>query len=289
MTLLDLPLAHNTRPLLQTLLEQLALAAPTETGQLATSVPLTDLDDKEYMYARAMYDVLHLLGAIEEDDEGVRPASIQAGYLLRLLVELSQIGAPLVADWTHEGLSRNPSHPFGRAVDLLKVLELRRLELHPGARPLRLLTAAMGVVVRHGDTEPDYLLSWDDGAHAWQLLGGRNQLEDQSPRGTLLRELAEELECAPLHEGVHVQLSDLGSLVGRERLSPTYGLNTITTFHFYAVRFLNHELVLHHNLRWVSEHELLAGVTDDHKKISVEPLLLLRDQLGHDMVELLLG
>lgn len=289
MTLLDTRTERST--LLRRALEQLTFAAPSEEGRPATPVSLAYLDDEERAYVSALHDVLRLLGALAPvgEGEGASVPSVQGGYLARMLISLLDGGAPLVARWDREGLSRKAAHPFGSAVDLLAALELRRLELQPDARPLRQNSAAVGVIARGGAAGPEYLVVWDADARAWQLAGGRTELRDRSPRDTLLRELSEELACPPLREGVHVSLGDLGTYLGRERLSPTYGLLTRTTFHLFAVRFLVELPSLHRDARWVTEFELLAGTTHDGQTIAAEPLLLLRERLGEDVVELLVG
>jgi len=288
MTLLDAPTERTT--LLRHALEQLALAAPTESGEPAMDVSLAHLDEQDRSYVQAVHDVLHLLGALDTSFDGKRVSvsSVQAGYLMQMLLSLLNSGTSLVGDWQREGLSRGASHPFGRAVDLLGALERRRLEIISDAQPLRHVCAAVGGSVRHEVDQPEYLMVWDEAARAWQLIGGRSELRDCSPRHTLLRELAEELYCPPLLEDIHVILGDLGTIIGSQRLSPTYGLLTHTTFHLYAVRFLGDLPPLHRDLRWVTELELQAGTTFDGQTISAEALLRLREQIGIDVAELVL-
>jgi 8-oxo-dGTP pyrophosphatase MutT (NUDIX family) len=274
----------DPRLLRRMLLERLSDAAPTEAGRPASAISLCYADDFEHGYASALIDLLVHLNAVTVDPitAELLVTSVQAGYLLRLLADLLDSDTPLVADWSHEGLTATADarHPFDRGVDLLATLEQRRLEVLPTAIPLREVRAAVGLIVRHDEFgTPSYLLMYDTHAGMWQLLGGRPELQDASLRDTLLRELAEELDCAQLSAS-DVSLDERGPLFAIERLSPTYGLLTRTTFQVYTVHFTHGLPTLHAGLRWISEAEVLAGVTTDQQRIAAEPLLHLRDRLG---------
>lgn len=288
MSLLDTGMERRT--LLRDTLEHLAFAAPTESGQPASDISLAHVNEKDRAYVSAIHDILHLLGAVDLSECGdVTVSSVQAGYMMHMLLRLMDSGTPFIHDWQREGLSRDAAHPFGSAVDLLAALERRRVELDSNPCALRHINAAVGIVVRRTETGPEYLVVWDDAARAWQLIGGRSELRDRSPRHTLLREFAEELHCPPLQEHVDVLVHDLGSLLGKQRMSPTYGLLTSTTFHMYAVRFLRDLPLDQKGVRWLTEAELHSNTTSEGDTISVEPLFQLRDQIGLDIAELVLG
>lgn len=272
------------RLLRRTLLERLANAAPTESGQPGSAISLCYMDDFEHGYASALVDLLVHMHALKVDPitANVYVTSVQAGYLLRLLADLLDSDTPLVADWSREGLTApaDAQQPFDRAVDLLAALEQRRLALLPAAVPLREVRAAVGLIMRHDENgTPSYLLAYDTDAGMWQLLGGRFELRDASLRDTLLRELAEELGCAFL-AAADVSLTERGPLFAIERLSSTYGLLTRTIFQVYTVHFTHGLPKLHAGLRWISEAEVLGGATADQQCVAAEPLLHLRDRLG---------
>jgi 8-oxo-dGTP pyrophosphatase MutT (NUDIX family) len=274
----------DPRLLRRTLLERLSNAAPTESGRPGSAISLRYADDFERGYASALIDLLVHIDALTVDPitADLDVTSVQAGYLLRLLADLLDSDTPLVADWSREGVSApaDQHHPFARGVDLLAALEQRRLELLPSAVPLREVRAAVGLIMRHDqDGAPSYLLAYDADAGTWQLLGGRFELRDASLRDTLLRELAEELDCACLTAS-DVSLTERGPLFAIERLSPTYGMLTRTTFQVYTVHFTHGPPKLHAGLRWISEAEVLAGITADQQRVAAEPLLHLRDRLG---------
>lgn len=264
-------------------LDCLAAAAPTEAGRPGEWVYLNELRLGSGYDARHALGLLELpaaLGALElnRSDCSARVTSVSGGYLLRLLSDLLDCGAPIVADWESEGLSLGAGHPFGRATDLLAALELRRRELLPGAAPVRNLDAALGLLVDLREGERLFLLCYDEAARAWQLPGGRYENRDRSLRATLLRELEEELGCGPLREPDDLLLHPLGQPLSVTRLSPTLGLLTRTKFHLFLVRPARPLALDGPGLRWLSEAELRAGRTLDDQAVEAGPLLRLLEQ-----------
>jgi 8-oxo-dGTP pyrophosphatase MutT (NUDIX family) len=300
MTLLHLELER--RDLALRLLNLLADSAPTEDHRPRQLVWLSRYEFFDDPSALALLHLLQWLGAVHLDEQllTAEVVSPQAGYLLRLLHELLLLKQPLVADWQREGLtppkvadrtlldhlSRSGwgqaamlPHIFSSGVDLLAALEQRRLELDEQAHPLRVLSAAVGLIVRRDRSGArSYLLVYDEQADAWQLPGGRFEQSDGSLRQTLLRELAEELHCLPLAEPSDLHLDELGCPFAETRLSPTYGLLTRTLFQPFLVQFAAGKLPsLHDGLRWFSESEVLAGWSADRQLISAPALRHLRE------------
>lgn len=292
---MQIPAPAERRHLIGAALERLAATAPTEAGWPGEAVALATLappDTHAQAVLATLIDLLALLGALHYDSQAqtVRVPSVQAGYLLRLVQALHASDAPLVADWQSEGLSADGSNPLGRAVDLLALLEQRRRELQPDAPALRETRAAVGLVVRaEADGGRSFLLIWDAPARAWQLIGGQVALGDGSLRATLLREMAEELRCPPLIEQVHLALAELGPPATEERVSPTYGLLTRTTFQVYTVHFLTPPPPLPADARWVSEAELRAGITRDQQPIAAAPFVPIIEQHEAELALLLEG
>lgn len=271
----------DCRSLIRRMLEHLADASPTEEGQPGRLVQFASVDPICDAYITALIDLLAFLGAVTAGNTPltVLVPTIQSGYFLRMLSALLDSQAPLVADWTHEGVARDSAHPFATAVDLLAALERRRLELSPDAVPLRTTRAAIGLIFRRSASGArEYLLVWDAPAGMWQLIGGRFEWADETLRATMLRELVEELNCNCLVEGVDVTLDELGLPFVEDRLSPTYGLLSRTIFQSYIVRFVAGLPAMHTALRWTSEAELQAGTTLDGQPISTAPLLRLLAQ-----------
>lgn len=257
--------------LLLSTLDQLMAAAPSETGTPAQPCSLASHHDPATL---VVIDLLISLGALSLDSSQaqVSVASLQGGYFLRLLHALLELDAPIVADWESHGVTTSTQYPFDRAVNLLAALEQRRLDLCPDAAPIRQVIAAIGLIsCRLPIGERAFLVHWDEAARAWQLIGGRFEERDGSLRQTLVRELAEELACAPLREGYDVQLTEVGAPFSIERVSPTFGLLSRTTFHMFGVRFIRSMPALHKDLRWTTEAELLAGMTADRQIIAAEP------------------
>jgi 8-oxo-dGTP pyrophosphatase MutT (NUDIX family) len=288
----DLGISLARRALIRTALDTLAQAAPAEDGRSGTLVLLELAGDAEDAYLAALLDFLAYLGVIRLSAARSTAAvtSAQAGYLLRLLRALIDSDAPLIADWSREGVTHSAgqaqdrpaphANTFFSGVNLLAALELHRLYSTPGAAPLREVSAAAGLVVRRDPLgRRAYLLARDEADGVWQLLGGRFEQRDGELRATLLRELAEELACEPLAEPGDVVLHELGQPFYETRVSPTYGLLTQTRFQLYMVRFTNRWPPLHSGLRWVCESELLDGRTFDGQRVDVTPLLRLLKRL----------
>jgi 8-oxo-dGTP pyrophosphatase MutT (NUDIX family) len=271
--------SSHRRAVARDALARLAAAAPTEDGQPGSPVTLAHNDAEAIAYLAALTDFLQMLGVVEQilPAEQLRIPSFQAGYFLHLLIALLDIRAPLVADWTYQGVSTNSSHVFHAGSDLLHALEQRRLELVPLSSPLRQITAAIGLIARRLDGRQVFLVAWDAAAHSWQFIGGKVEIKDTSIRAAMMRELAEELACPPLVEDVDVTLIELGPVFEEQRISPTVGLLTRTSFQVYAVRFLRPLPALPADVRWVDQTELMAGVTNDAQPIAATLYWRIRD------------
>lgn len=261
----------NHRDLIRSTLHALADAAQTETGRPGVWLPYAiEIDPVAQGYRAGLIDLLAGLGAVSVDrsTNTMQVTSVQAGYLMRVLADLLTFDAPLIADWTSEGISETPGI-LRTAVDLLAVLERKRLDLLPDGPPLREIPAAVGLIGRQ-DTgnRRSYLVHWDAAARAWQFVGGRFEERDGSLRATLLREMSEELECPVLVEHVDVIIKEINPPLPVVRLSPTYGLLTRTTFQIYMVRFLTSLPPLHAGLSWVTEAEVLAATTADRQALA---------------------
>ena len=266
---------------LRDLLGCLGKAAPTEQGDAARLLRLELDEPMAQGYALAWCDMLSLVGALSLSDQSLAVRTPLAGYFMQELRTLLDTPALLALDWSSEGVGATPAQFAG--VDLLAVLERRRVALLPDAEPLRELEAALGVIERHSGGERQVLLVWDAAASAWQLPGGRYELRDGTLRATLLRELAEELGCAPLTEGDGVQLAELGGPIEITRWSRTSGLLTRTRFQLFRVDLPADIPLLPDNARWFGEAELLAGRSADGQPIAAEPLLRLRETLSPEL------
>jgi 8-oxo-dGTP pyrophosphatase MutT (NUDIX family) len=271
-------------------LDRLSDAAPTECGGLAREVNLADLGADDYLVG--LVDLLAALGAIEVLCEPllVRVSSPNAGYMLRLLSDLIDTGAPLVRDWRRtEPTPRSKLlHPFGAASDLLRALELRRLELLPAAAPVREIKAVVGLIVRQAERgDRTYLLVWDAAAQTWQFPGGACERRDGEPSATLLRKLREELGLDTVVLLDDVSLTELGHPLTDVQLAPAGGLRTKAILHSYIVR-LRREPLLTTDVRWVSEAEVLAGRTLEGQCVSSAQLMQLLAHYSDELGTLLL-
>jgi 8-oxo-dGTP pyrophosphatase MutT (NUDIX family) len=270
------------------LLLLLLSAAPEENGGAGRPIGFHGRYDGEAAtaYAQALVDGLAFIGALAIEDDTIRVVSVQARYLLLLILELLD-GGSLVADWHGHGVDPTSPSPLSKSVNLLRALDLRRLELLPDSLPVRETRAAIGLIVRREDTEGyQLLLYWDARASSWQFLGGRIEADDASPRAAMLRELAEELQLAALDEEA-VELVDLGPPFSETRLSPTFGLLTRTLFYPFGVVFRTEIPVLPGDVRWFSQAEVEADQSLGGEMISGAPLRYLGDKQGFSLDQLL--
>ncbi len=268
------------RALACTLLDRLAAAAPAESGAPGQLVYLEERAERDYLLG--ILDVLSFLGALRQtaDGLGASVVSPQAGWTLRLLSDLLDSGAPLIADWHSPGVA--VCQPFQRPGDLLAALEARRREVLPQAAPVREVEAAVGVIARaEGCDAPHFLLAFDADAGAWQLPGGRRALDDPSIEATLLRELHEELGLRRTRVPDDLILRPLPPLIA-VRDSPTYGVRTRTRFYPFVVT-LHHEPPVGEGVRWFGDAELRSGRGSDGQRIDAGPLLYLLEHTDLDL------
>lgn len=260
------------RALACTLLDRLAAVAPSEQGRAGRTVELEGAREQDYLLG--FLDALALLGAVKLSDDGGCAAAVspQAGWLLRILADILDTGAPLVADWEHAGLSHaeSPTFPFGKATDLLASLDARRRELLPQAAPVREVEAAVALIARPDEHGARRLLCvYDEDARAWQLPGGRREVADPSVEATLLRELGEELGLPGLRVPRDLSFTRLMPLVS-VRDSPSYGVRTRTRIYPFLVS-LWREPGAAAETRWLGAGELLAGRTGDGHAVAAGP------------------
>jgi 8-oxo-dGTP pyrophosphatase MutT (NUDIX family) len=261
------PRAERELPL-HTLLRQLISIAPTEAGTPGETLALNPRREFDRGYTAAVLHMLERLGAVTADRELLTAAvpSPQSGYLLRQLLELLSRSEPLVAG--------------EQSAETLAALERLRLLHNPGAHALRRPVAALGLIVSRNERgEPALLLVHDRVDGETQLPGGRYELQDGSLEATLRRELTEELGCGRLLTEADVSLDPVGQWFELERLSPTAGLLTRTTFQVFAVRFTDGRPDMREGMRWVTLDEVHAALTGDGGGLP-EPLLALTRQRG---------
>lgn len=261
------------------LLDRLAAAVSDETGAPANFVSIEGAHFESYQLG--LLDFLAALGIVEQSDDGLsaRPVSPLAGWALRILCDIFDHGAPLVADWHSSGRTANDElrHPFAKATDLLAALDRRRYDLLPAAAPVRETRASIGIITRQGrEGQAQFLLVYDAAARSWQLPGGRPAPGDATARDTLRRELCEELGLRPCHLD-ELTLIDLFPILLHTRESPTYGPRSRTTFTPFLVLGAQDLPGDSSGVHWFDEAAIRAGQAEGGARIAVEPLVFLLD------------
>lgn len=277
MQLLELRL--DRQEVLTDLLKALAACAPGEDGSAPRTLQLSHQLLNDDGYAAAWLDMLILSGVaqLESDTQLIHVPDMLSRYLLLLLADL--LGPEALRADNRDEIEHLLGETLYRSltptVEHLTALETYRLRLLPNAKPLRHVEAAVAVILdldRH-TRERRYLLDYDQRANEWQFPGGRCEITDRSWRDTLLRELGEELVIPNIHEFLHVVYWELGTPFTEQRLSPTYGLLTETTFQLFGARLTRRLPRMPPTLRWCSEKELLDGHTSSGETINAVPLL----------------
>jgi hypothetical protein len=259
-------------------LAHLSAAAPTETGLPGSRLSLTRLGRRigSTAYLSALTDLLRTLNLIEmsPDNDTIEIPSVIAGYCLRVLHALAQDGASPVTLLAGSGPNINTqSANFSAELQLLAALEHYRLAISHDPQPLREVHAAVGFIgARLGSDLYALLFHWDAAAGMWQLPGGRYEERDGDVRQTLVRELAEELACGSLHDGIDVIIQEVGRPFTNVWLSPTFGMLTRTMFHPYMVYFNNITPVASPENRWITAPEIEAEQTSDSQKVDAFPV-----------------
>lgn len=279
--------SSRRRQLLKTI-TQLAAAAPTETGMGGQPLGLTDLRRTIGSTARLddLLDLMCAIGAvqIEPGGDAIRIPTFVAGLFFQLLDALGRRGEPLTIDWAAIGVTESSCHGLGRGVDLVAAIERHRLATTSDPTPLREVHAAVGLIGGRGPSgERALLFHWDQNAGHWQLVGGRYEERDGSLQATLLREIAEELGCRELSEGVDLRLREIGPPFAEQWVSPTFGVLTRTIFQAFEVQFLSDLPPLTATARWMTESEILAGLTSDRQPISSAPVTRLIGEQRFDL------
>jgi len=262
----------------QAVLTQLMTLAPTEDGRPGVDILLPEDRSFESGYQSAVLDLLVRLGVLIEHphDRTLRVASVQASYFLVLLRDLLQSDQSLVGDWYSLGMRKDDEREtsFYRSVDLLNILDQRRMALQGTPEPLRMVRAAVGVVIQHTANDGEqFLLIYDTAARALQLPGGRYEQRDTNLHQTMLRELSEELGMEPLHEPDDLILEPLDLSDPEPRVSPTFGMLTRTEFQAYLVHFTQRPRLTQCNHYWAEEREVVQGYASDGRPIHA-PLLV---------------
>ncbi len=241
--------------------------------------PLADLPGGTDI-GRGLVTMLQVWGAVELSEAGIRAVSQPAYYFLHSLAAWAETGEAIVLDWSdRQGTAAAEGLRHGTS--LVYWLEQERQRRYPQAPPIRHVLAAQVLIVRPS-TPPTFLVQWDTRAGAYQLIGGRQKVDQEWAEPileTAVREVEEELgEQVRLAAG-DFRLEPLATFGGAVRLSPSFGALTAYQFHFFQAIALP-PLQLGPNDRWVTRAELLSGRTGDGAPVRGDHILSLEQALG---------
>jgi len=117
------------------------------------------------------------------------------------------------------------------------------------------------------------LRQWDEKAHQYQIIGGRQE-DNESPLETSIREMKEELPELNLEYGTNFQLMQLlqkpAIVTG---VSPTYDIDTHYTFHLFNAILHMDRLSLNSRNKWSKINDLLTCSLDRKEDVSFYNLI----------------
>ena len=231
----------------------LSLTSNSVTRLLAAlTAPTPDTD-----YATGVSDLLALFG-LRHGDATTDEVAMMIGSLRAHL----QDNAVLDINWA----------------EILKFAEAMRAESVASPTPARVITAVQGIIKKHEDATDHYLMEYDRGADQFQPLGGKQDSDDEPLTETLRREIMEELSLDTLPDLTATLLKADWSLT---ELSPTYGILTRYSFHFYHVTQINIEIPLSDDIHWITREAMSNNRTDDDRPVTT----ILIDGLGWSMLD----
>jgi 8-oxo-dGTP pyrophosphatase MutT (NUDIX family) len=201
----------------------------------------------------------------------VKASSQTAHYFLRSLAQFVKRGITLTTNWEREGLSSNvsPVQVITSGPQLLYVMEQIRTEVRGDTTPIREVAVSQAIIKARiwGKGKEVYLVQYDEKAHQYQLIGGRQRRGESDPLTVMTREIAEELHENDLQYPQDYELVPLASDLNFRVLSPTFGAFSSYHFTVYRAIFKQRQLALGQADRWVTLDELLAGQTNDGQRI----------------------
>lgn len=179
----------------------------------------------------------------------------------------------LFSNWNRSGTSREIkiTNLLNSAPYFLKMIEEQRLRIseNNGLNPesSRSQPAAILLIKASCKNSIYFLHQWDRQAQQYQIIGGRQRLNEIN-FDTAKRELEEELTE---HELVYKRDYELELLnespIKWLEVSPTYGALTQYEFYLYSVKLYLRDLKLSTIDRWISLDEMKKGITLAGKKI----------------------
>lgn len=222
-------------------------------------------------YERGVLDTLRLLGLIHDRDGQAAATSDIAGLILRSLWAHLRDGIAIGIDWGTSSVG----------LALLRAMETTRIAIVPDATPAREVHAAQAIIKAQHSAEDVYLMQFDAQAGQYQPIGGKQEENEGDPTQTLLREIAEELGLPSIPGPDDCHLHPLEMAWRVTCLSATYGVLTQYTFDFYHVTAITFALPTDNDTRWLSRREVLSGLADDGRPIS----LLYREAIGAEWLD----
>lgn len=217
----------------------------------------------------AVIRLVEALGAVRRNvaTGQAAPVSESAAVFVRSLAEHIRHDSPALHGWERAvPESAAPDDPPNGPRLTLSMENARSRWNDP--HPLRRTEVAQVVIKgelrwRRGKR---FLVRWDDGAHAFQLVGGHRRQGDLAIDETIRREIAEEVPgLVSSFPPDSVTKFDGASVV---QVSRTHGALTAYEMSFFQASFSTTRPVISQTDRWVTAQELLEGRTEDGRRIN---------------------
>ncbi|HEY54562.1 MAG TPA: hypothetical protein G4N94_14025 [Caldilineae bacterium] len=248
-------------------------------------IPLRALPGGDVI-GRGLAAMLAVWGAVELSERGIRAVSQPAYYFLHSLAAWAETPGAVITDWSEEfGADKDEGLRHGSS--LVYLLEAERLSRIPDAAPIRFTPVAQALIIQPGEP-PRFLAQWDEQAGSYQVIGGRQRVNQdwiEPIRDTIIREVEEELDDQVSFAAGDFDVEQLAQFQGKTALSPTFGALTAYHFTFFRVTGLT-SLQLASSDRWLTRHELLSGRTTDGESVRGDHILRLERTIGRRIDEL---
>jgi 8-oxo-dGTP pyrophosphatase MutT (NUDIX family) len=225
-------------------------------------------------FTRSVIAFLDFFGVLRWENGRCKITSQIPNYFRHSLIWYFTNHQSLLSNWDRSGTSRTiaTDNLLDLAPYFLKILEEKRVELarrdglECGDSREQPVSVVLIKVTDKGTGR--FLHQWDNRAEQYQLIGGR-QREAESQVDAAAREFIEEVGATSLVRDRDFRLLQLTtSPIVSHELSRTYGALTRYEYSVYWVTMPSFDIVLPHDVAWISLSEMRAGRTASGRAIA---------------------